>query len=765
MTNYIIVTENLASSPGSKHDARNEAWVPYKMASYSLPPNPCLVAILLLVKTTSEPRIIFHYPPKPGEDNSHFRDMFKESPADDESSSSSSDDESQDSSAEAPNLTEEKEEGGTGKSTPDVDEIGSASPEKSDGLKGGKPKLQWNDLFEYQSSVLAKVLLPARNGHKKRFEVGLNDKVFLGRPVFARPDGTWQKPKRLRRSSSKSNVTAEKVKDVREQDKCAKIETFDYGNKDTGTSGPDTAMESQSDSHQDQDTLNKKGASEDIEAAEQTPDTKSNRTSKLEMLLPKKEKQKPLAMFNVVFVLRPPPLEYHLRVKEMYDNVTKKLSKAMRWEQTRSSYVAREAAVITPLTKHMDKSNSEKQNLATLYHDTISRSSLAKAISTLYNSITASRIAHITLSPSLSLSLQIPFPTSISILPNALAPQLPGLWLTTANSMPTDDDVNGNGPQLGAHFTLLLLSDLHSILADINATASPITRPLTHYLRVTTSNKSFLQISQSSGIPLTDIQFLASHLIHWRRARAIPPLHQRDIYMLSPNADMRNLVTASQNFAKMFPALPPLPKILNMLSFTPRPYSTLIPSKDHKPTYMDILAWLMRGGWVTQLRTFAWVRVPAHIKEAVTKEAAINASRKKKSSENESTDDTDTDTSSSINLSVPPSHTSSGTPSPTSSTHTTLPIPQPTVPHTSLLIPNPRLASALPSRYLSAISTHILNTQGPDSQTAWDKCVHYFDGHHAIETIPVREGWKRKRVAELMGGWEGAGVLVRGRHW
>lgn len=292
--------------------------------------------------------------------------MFKESPADDDSSSSSSDDESQDSSAEAPKPSEGKGEGGTGKSTPEVDEIGSASPEKSDGLKGGKAKLQWNDLFEYQSSVLAKVLLPARNGHKKRFEVGLNDKVFLGRPVFAKPDGTWKKPKRLRRLSSKSNVTAEKVKDNREQDKDTQVETFDYGNKDMGTSGPDTGIESQPNSHQDQETVNKEDEIEDGEAAEQIADTKSYRVSKSEMLPSKKEKQKPLAMFHVVFVLRPPPLEYHLRVKEMYDNVTKKLSKAMKWEQTHSGYVAREAAVITSLTKHMDKSNSKTRSATVL---------------------------------------------------------------------------------------------------------------------------------------------------------------------------------------------------------------------------------------------------------------------------------------------------------------------------------------------------------------------------------------------------------------
>ena len=399
----------------------------------------------------------------------------------------------------------------------------------------------------------------------------------------------------------------------------------------------------------------------------------------------------------------------------------------------------------------------EKRNLATLYHDLISRSSLARAISSLYNSITASQIAHISLGSALSLPLQIPFPTSIPILPNALAPQLPGLWLTTADSIPTDDDVHGNEPQLEAHFTLLLLSDVQSIMTDINATVSPITAPLTRYLRVTTSKKSFLQISQSSGISLQEIYYLASHLIYWRRARAIPPLHQRDVYIASPNADMRNLVTASQSFGKIFPTLPPLSKILSLLSSTPRPYSTLIPSKDHKSIYMDILAWLMRGGWVTQLRTFAWVRVPSHIQEAVAKEAAAiptPSSRRYDStsaSETDSADETDTEASSTIS--------GNGSDNSAKPSNTRLSSTEPT------LIPTPRLASALPSRHLTAGSAHILQTQGLDSQSAWDKCVNYFDGHHAIETIAVQEGLKRKRMTELVAGWEELGVLVRGRHW
>ena len=332
------------------------------MASYPLPPNPCLVAILLLVKRASEPRIIFHYPPKPGEDNSQFRDMFKENPADDDSSSSSSDDERKDSTTEVPKPAEKKEDSGTRKSTPEVDEVDSASPEKSDGLKGVRAKLQWNDLFGYQSNILAKILQPAASSHKKRFEVGLNDMVFLGRPVFARPDGTWKKPKKPRRSSSKSIVTAERVNDTQEQKKGTRVETLGYANKDSGTSGLDTGMESQHESRGDEELLKKEEGVEDDEPFEPMSDSKINRVGKPDMLPANKAKQKPLAMFHVIFVLRPPALEYQLRVREMYENVTKKLSKAMKWEQSRSGYVLKETAVITSLTKHMDTSYSKTRS-------------------------------------------------------------------------------------------------------------------------------------------------------------------------------------------------------------------------------------------------------------------------------------------------------------------------------------------------------------------------------------------------------------------
>ena len=93
----------------------------------------------------------------------------------------------------------------------------------------------------------------------------------------------------------------------------------------------------------------------------------------------------------------------------------------------------------------------------------IKHSPLAKAIATTYTSISTSRIAHITLTPHLTFSLQIPIPTSISTLPTPTEPQLPGLWLTTATSIPPSPSPQPPS-NLASHFALLLLSDLPTIM-------------------------------------------------------------------------------------------------------------------------------------------------------------------------------------------------------------------------------------------------------------------------------------------------------------
>ncbi|KAL8992717.1 MAG: hypothetical protein Q9169_006888 [Polycauliona sp. 2 TL-2023] len=729
------------------------------MASDVLPPNPCLLAILLVVKINSEPRIVFHYPPRPGQDNTHFA-RYLAAQDKDQDGSSSTDDDSTTSQDEDVQYKTKPKESKTGDNTPelDVEETGSVSPEKNDIWKDqyGKPK--WSDLFGLRSYGLARLLCPPPTSHKQKFEMSIDDKVFVGRPIFAQEGEQWQKKKANRKRRNRKSGTDSEKTGI--QDKSALSESLDS----SAVQETDSSIEVSDFANTSGDGLEiRKEASPASRADQHLTNGKDKFTEEQ----PKPQKRKnSLNMFHVVFVLNPPPLEYHLRVKEMYDHVIKKFSKILKREQAHSSYVLREISAMFKDTPKMKGAHSEDQSLATLYHRYLSQSTLAKSISVIYNNISASRIAHVNLTPHSSPSFQIPVSTSLSVLPSPLSPQMPGMWLTTATTFPADDDLNMTTSQLASHFTLLLLSDLSTIVSDINDTTSPLSAPLSHYLRVSKPTKSFVQIAQSSGIPLRDIQLMASHLVYWRKARAIPPLHQRDTYIVSPNADMAKLVSASSKFAKAFPALPSLPKILNLLS-APRAYASIIPSKDHKEAFMDILAWLLRDGWVTQLRTFVWVRVPSFIKEIVetqgeqdrSLESSIELPPRKNHNEEAKT-----------TLAVPQPPSSSSPTSSTASTHTTIafrnspsnplsPSPPPS------LIQNPRQASGQSSRWLAAISTHILKIQGVEGQKAWTRCLKYFDGKHAVEIIAVQENWKRKRVAEFVASWEGEGLVLRGRHW
>lgn len=372
---------------------------------------------------------------------------------------------------------------------------------------------------------------------------------------------------------------------------------------------------------------------------------------------------------------------------------------------------------------------------------------------------------------------------------------------------------------MAKHFALLLLDNEATIIKDVEAAGGALAPPLAHYIRCSQPTKSFVQISQSSGIPLPTIQFLASHLVYWRRARAIPPLHQRDTYIVSPNCDLSKLDVASAAYKLAFPTLPSLPKMLSALSGTPRPYGNFIPSKDHKATYFAILAWLLRGGWVTQLRSFARIKVPPEIKAAV--ELAIRReevdkylskgksspapSGKKKYADEEEAGSSDFDDGSSSSSSSLASH-GSGDETPMPNKPKTNPgvdlshslLDQTASLKTSSLILLPHKVSPLESRWIDEIVArfpeHIsefAGNGGPDTsegdngnsnpadslKTVWPTYVKYFNGYDALEKISVREGLKRKFVAEIlnrlglttsqpsMNSDSRERILVSFRHW
>ncbi|KAI2790212.1 Nitrogen permease regulator 3 [Penicillium oxalicum] len=832
------------------------------MSSIARPPDPCLVAIILIVRSRTGPRLVFNYPPNPLNENRLrtttkggrrvSRTRSRQGSRNTDSSSSSdtglSSDEDEDErephhlagsvnvgtnlasnlsvnlsaglgrrasnfgidplalapDGASPGVAESQRAGSIGSARPSSlrRRAGASSDHEDDAgsdwhedeSSGGSTRAPWESLLGLPGSVWEKLLSPSRSWHKKRFEVGINDLALIGWPVFVREDGTWRKQRRKKK----------KKKSAPEWD------------------GGELGHNENSEDGQGEDDLT---ATPDMGGSVATitelsltaSPTDYKRTSTASSRLGKHaedgidtEDNDQMTMFNVVFVMDPPLLEYSTRIKDIYENVIKKFAKALKWEQARNDYVWRESQHILQVRRRARENRMVAAfpiwmgilancfhvgtSVHNLYSELINQSTLARAIYTVYSSISASKIASVSFSPDVSISLQIPPLTSTPYLAGPTDRAYPGLWLTTADSAtPIDDphseDKNSNNNQnnahqvLAKHFALLLLDSEAAVIKDVEASGGALAPALAHYIRFSKPTKSFAQISASSGIPLSTIQMLASHLVYWRRARAIPPIHQRDTYIVSPNCDLSKLEIATIAYQATFPTLPSLPKMLSALSGTPRPYGSFIPSKDHKETYFSILAWLLRGGWVTQLRSFARVKVSPEIKlgveTALRKEEVdryLAKSNGKSTSDDErspSPSDADAHSSSSSSLASHGSGEETPMPGGRLDPHARLQLShklldRSTAIRLSSLIPAPQRASPLESRWLDEIlarfptQPNTLRGMAVSGQELapheqhdvlrqhWPILVKYFNGFDALEKIPVRENLKRKLVAQAL---------------
>jgi nitrogen permease regulator 3-like protein len=313
----------------------------------------------------------------------------------------------------------------------------------------------------------------------------------------------------------------------------------------------------------------------------------------------------------------------------------------------------------------------------------------------------------------------------------------------------------------------------------------------------------FYQVGQSNILTLGQVRKYAQHFIFWRRAIAIPPLHAKDQYILSPNSDLSRLPLDTLEWQRAFPLAPPLPNFLAELSQAPRPYKQFSPSKAHRPTYLLMLSWLMRRGWVTQLCTFAYVVIWPEIMyeveyemEAEELRAAADADANK-NKEKEAKDDASTYTSAPRTSESSEGHSGTdGSHVPTvaeqaaekarleriaskaqrdaaekATAHARKPVPVATAhpsvndhPHLQGLIPHiildAKKATGKESRYLSAIARRFNDEKLANS---WQVMCKYFDGRCALERIALQEDMKRKLVWNTLTAM--SEYLLCTRHW
>lgn len=454
----------------------------------------------------------------------------------------------------------------------------------------GTQIVPWEHVAGYPTKDLEMILTPGRAYHKSLFQISLDPLYFVSYPIHKPENGIWKKKSKKQREKQRHGSS--------------EVPKRDDGRASPHDDGQDSeAKTNDGESNHALDTRNidvKDMATEKTATGKQTPVPEET-----------EDKISNMTMFNLVFILNPSKHEAKDLIETMYTNIIRKVNKAYKYVQQRSDFVWKESKKILQLK---DKAREDKRKMSQLWDEILQTSSLAASMQDLYDAISRNKIAALQLETSegtITHSVQIPVPFHIADLPpQDREEDSRGLWITTVNSFVGDDTVE-EPHYLDKNFALLLKDDDKKIIAELSADPDDTTLAMIEFVRHSKPTISFHQVAQQTNNILTlgQVRKYAQHFILWRRAIAIPPLHARDVYILSPNADIKTLPRASAAWARQFPFAPGLPNFLQELCQAPRPYKWFCPSKSFRPNYLVMLAWLLRGGWVTQLCTFAYVIV------------------------------------------------------------------------------------------------------------------------------------------------------------
>ena len=654
-----------------------------------------LIAIHLVTRSRPGPKLVFHYPPNPKAVR-HDHGVKSNDPSDLSDDFSDADAES----GKLPPTSHAKHMNGrrTGNNDP-------APP---------------NTILGFSEDSLEKLLSPGCWCDRKKFEVSLDGLTYVGHPIYAAYDGSWDGKHTHGPAASKQElkIPTSPTATMRETE----------GGNDARTKLGITITEPQTPAKAVRDFTH---VAESLESQGGLSMAASiNSSSTVSAVAPEQ-----LTMFNVIFVLaRPNSRLLQQEASEMYQHIAKQFSKALHYCQRQTSYVGTESKKLLAL-----KAKAKQEGLSTdkLWSQMLESSELAWALKEVYEKISVGEIAGIRLN-GMEMSLRCP----------------------THDESETHSESNP-----GPHCGLLLLEEKDVLLRELAHFQDA--SPLAYFIREHTPTKSLQKHAVKLGMPIYNILWLARHLIKWRKVLVIPPLHARNVYMVGLDAPVDNLADHVPKYAHKFSALPDLPQMLKMLSGKPIRYGMLVPSRDHRAPYMEILAYLVQHKFVQQLRTFGWLQAVPGLKKKAEVEPPGDQNRRPLSV---------------VSLLSPQLRPIEDDIVSVSSERTAIPvsaadnakresnaIDSTTNAHnesgheikTLMIVTNPLDPTAEQAECLEKIRDSI---NDDDLRNRFPSLVRYFNGEKALEDIAANEGLKRSRVDAWLETLQNEGFLLTFRH-
>ena len=566
----------------------------------------------------------------------------------------------------------------------------------------------------FSEDSIEKLLSPGCWCDRQKFDVSLDGLTFIGHPIYAAQDGSW-----ARKHTHETTPRKQNARETTPSKSAPPVlqNTAEEANGQPGITIIEPKMPAKV-------VHNFTHVPESFEShGGLSLGTSMNSASTTSPATPE-----PLMSFSVVLVVGVGGQS--AEVSELYHHVLKKLSKALHYCQKHNSYIGAQSRKLMALKA---KAKQDGISKAVLCQQMVDSCELAWALKEVYEKISTGATADIRLEEK-EMSLYVP------------------------------KKLNSDELQVEPHCGLLLLEDNQTLLRELT---HPDASALAHFLRGHTPNKSLQKLAGRLGMSVDHVLHLARYLVVWQKARAIAPLHARNIYILGPDAPLDHLQDHIATYARLFPVLPSLPRVLEVLYERPRirgmplRYVSMMPSKDHREHYMAVLAFLVRNRFVQQLKTSGWLQAPTMLEKSAAA-ATINQNKRPLSvasllSPQLRAVDDDAASVSSERTAIPLTKTDSQKTKIGMTSGTHRPEEQPSRNTDSYqLITNPLNPSADDLARLQYIKESIADTELANPLPS---LLRYFDGEYALEEIGAREGLKRSVVDAWLDQLHKAGFL------
>ncbi|CAF0725272.1 unnamed protein product [Rotaria sordida] len=324
------------------------------------------------------------------------------------------------------------------------------------------------------------------------------------------------------------------------------------------------------------------------------------------------ENNKNLKSFAIFFALR---AIAKASVILSYQEMSKRIGTAIRCEEQRASYLNQQYAKLISVIQQHDieandrltripnednvKEREEKDRTKEqIYSTMIEQSVLAATLKQIYIDLQVSGEINITINNWLNVSYCLPH-RSIPI------------------NCPLDIDyvvhVLSNAEQyLKPYYGLLLVIDPSALLASLPTDSSSTLNTLVRHLR---SSYSLSRLSIETSIPLSQIYRLTAHLLFWGRAKIIYPIHDDNIYIISPDSDISKHGSLSKMYKETFQNT----SNYSTLQETLAEYSDAITFYDHISRNdnetdlrerLQCVEWLLRHRLLIQVHYYYYLLLP-----------------------------------------------------------------------------------------------------------------------------------------------------------